>query len=144
MRFGGRLSRLLAPKIARGPSRGSRTPEALGGAPFGGLQPGNQDLAVMLTTILYLLFVLSALLLISVVLIQEGKGGGLGDAFGGAGQQTFGVGAKGITRFTSYVAVAFVVLAVAITLVEKEQGGSVIGDGGGSSVLNAPADQGEE
>jgi preprotein translocase subunit SecG len=98
----------------------------------------------LISTLLTLLFVLSALLLIVVVLIQEGKGGGLGDAFGGAGQQTFGVGAKGITRFTSYVAVAFVVLAIAITILQKQESGSITAGAGGSSLMNTtPAEGGE-
>jgi preprotein translocase subunit SecG len=81
----------------------------------------------MPVTPFYLLFVLSALLLIVVILIQEGRGGGLGDAFGGAGQQTFGVGTRGITRFTSWVGVAFLASAVAITWIEKENSKGLIG-----------------
>jgi preprotein translocase subunit SecG len=96
----------------------------------------------MLITLLYLVFVLSALLLILVVLIQEGKGGGLGDAFGGAGQQTFGVGASGITKFTSYVSAVFLLTAVLITVLSKREAGSILNDTGplptgGSSALGA-------
>ena len=54
----------------------------------------------MLQFLLYTLFFASALLLILVILLQEGKGGGLSDAFGGAGAETFGVRAGGINRFT--------------------------------------------
>ncbi|MDP6850034.1 MAG: preprotein translocase subunit SecG [Planctomycetota bacterium] len=39
--------------------------------------------------LLYTLFFLSALLLILVILLQEPKGGGLSEAFGGAGAETF-------------------------------------------------------
>ncbi len=85
----------------------------------------------MLSILLYLVFVLSAILLVVIILIQEGKGGGLGDAFGGAGQQTFGVGAKGITKFTAAVAVVFLVSAVAIHLVNKQASGSLLGDDAG-------------
>lgn len=81
----------------------------------------------MLLTILYLVFALSSLLLIVVVLVQEGRGGGLGDAFGGAGQQTFGVGARGITKFTAGVGVVFLASALAITLVKKSEDSSVMG-----------------
>jgi len=81
----------------------------------------------MLLTLLYLVFALSSLLLITVVLIQEGRGGGLGDAFGGAGQQTFGVGARGITKFTAGVGVVFLASALAITLVKKSQSDSIMG-----------------
>ncbi len=84
----------------------------------------------MLITLLYLVFVLSALLLIIVIMVQEGKGGGLGDAFGGAGQQTFGVGASGITKFTSYVSGVFLLCAVLITVMSKRQAGSILDDTG--------------
>lgn len=79
----------------------------------------------LLSTLLTILFAGSALLLIVVVLIQEGRGGGLGGAFGGAGTQTFGVGARGITKFTAVVGIVFIVSAVGITLVEKGRTGSL-------------------
>jgi preprotein translocase subunit SecG len=83
---------------------------------------------MFLETILYLVFALSSLLLIVVILVQEGRGGGLGDAFGGAGQQTFGVGARGITRFTAAVALVFMGSALTIVLLAKSSSGSVIGN----------------
>ena len=80
----------------------------------------------MIDTLLYLIFALSALLLTVVILIQEGRGGGLGDAFGGGGQQVFGPGARGITRFTAWVGVVFVATALIITLKAKSDSGSVV------------------
>jgi preprotein translocase subunit SecG len=69
-------------------------------------------------TILYyaswVLFFASALLLIIIVLLQESKGGGLADAFGGVGAETFGVKSGGISRFTFTVAGVFVVSAIVI------------------------------
>ena len=70
----------------------------------------------MLQTILYIAFTLAAVFLIAIVLLQEGKGGGLGAAFGGAGGEAFGHGAGGINRFTAYVAGAFMVLALFISI----------------------------
>lgn len=58
-------------------------------------------------------FAFCAILVCIVVLIQEGKGGGLGGAFGGAGQQTFGVGTRGITRFTAGVVIVMMLSALA-------------------------------
>jgi protein translocase SecG subunit len=58
------------------------------------------------------LFVISGILLIFVVLIQEGKGGGIAGAFGGAGQEAFGVKAGTVNRFTAYVGTAFLLLAL--------------------------------
>ncbi len=65
----------------------------------------------ILTTLLYIVFVLSAIVLIVVILLQEGKGGGFGQVLGEGGQQTFGVGAKGINTFTGYTATIFLVVS---------------------------------
>jgi len=58
------------------------------------------------------LFVISALLLTLVILVQEGKGGGLAGAFGGAGAEAFGVKAGTVNRFTAWLAAAFLGLAL--------------------------------
>jgi preprotein translocase subunit SecG len=62
--------------------------------------------------LLMTLFVITSLLLILVILIQEGKGGGIAGAFGGAAADTFGVKAGSVNRFTAYLATAFIVLAL--------------------------------
>jgi preprotein translocase subunit SecG len=68
----------------------------------------------MLTVLLYLLFFASALLLILVVLVQEGKGGGLGGALGGAGAETFGVRAGGVNKVTFILFGVFALSALAL------------------------------
>jgi len=68
-----------------------------------------------MSIILWLIFILSSIVLMAVVLLQEPKGGGLAEAFGGMGAQTFGVKATGITRFTSYVGAVFLLSAVLLT-----------------------------
>jgi preprotein translocase subunit SecG len=68
----------------------------------------------LLVTLFYILFVLSAIVLVVVILLQEGKGGGFGEALGGHGAQTFGVAAKGIQTFTGVVAGLFLVSALMI------------------------------
>ena len=50
--------------------------------------------------LLWAVFALSSILLIVVILLQEPKGGGLAEAFGGVGAETFGVKSGGINRFT--------------------------------------------
>ena len=70
-----------------------------------------------LEPILWILFVAACALISIVILLQEGKGGGLGEAFGGAGQQAFGVKAQGIQKFTGWVALGVIVLSILITLV---------------------------
>ena len=85
----------------------------------------------LLITLLYILFVLAAIVLIVVILLQEGKGGGLTDALGTSGQATFGVGASGINRFTGITAAVFLVSAIVIHVLNRQQGqGSVAGDFG--------------
>ncbi|MFH2001421.1 MAG: preprotein translocase subunit SecG [Planctomycetota bacterium] len=75
----------------------------------------------VLEIILWLIFVGSAIMLSVVILLQEAKGGGLAEAFGGMGAQTFGVKASGINKFTSYVAVVFLLSAVLITCMKKSE-----------------------
>lgn len=87
-----------------------------------------------ITTLLYLVFVFSAIVLVVVVLLQEGKGGGFGDALGSAGQQTFGVKASGIHKFTAYVAVVFLASAVSIHVLNRLGGAS-------TSLDDAPVEQ---
>jgi preprotein translocase subunit SecG len=83
----------------------------------------------LLITLLYILFVLSAIVLIVVILLQEGKGGGLTDALGTSGQATFGVGASGINRFTGVTAGVFLVAALLIHILSRRAGEeSVAGD----------------
>ena len=67
-----------------------------------------------LTTLIYIVFVLSAIVLIVVILLQEGRGGGFGQALGDHGQQTFGVGARGINTFTGYTAAIFLASALVL------------------------------
>jgi preprotein translocase subunit SecG len=64
--------------------------------------------------ILNVVFVIVALMLIAVVLIQEGKGGGFGNAFGGVGGEVFGHGATGVNKLTSWLAGTLLVLAMVL------------------------------
>ncbi|MHC4845570.1 MAG: preprotein translocase subunit SecG [Planctomycetota bacterium] len=79
----------------------------------------------MIEPILWVLFMMGCVVVSGVILLQEGKGGGLGEAFGGAGAQTFGVKAEGINRFTAYVTIGVIVLAIAITIVRTGSGSGV-------------------
>lgn len=58
------------------------------------------------------LFVISAFLVVVIVLAQEGKGGGLAGAFGGAGTETFGVKAGTVNTATAWVGAMFLGLAL--------------------------------
>jgi preprotein translocase subunit SecG len=68
--------------------------------------------------IFWILFFLSACLLVFVILIQEPKGGGLAEAFGGMGAETFGVKSAGVNRFTLIVAAVFLLSAVLIQILQ--------------------------
>jgi len=63
---------------------------------------------------LWVLMFLSAVLLSIVILLQEGKGGGLAEAFGGIGAETFGVKSGGINKFTFALAGCFMGSAVVL------------------------------
>ena len=65
--------------------------------------------------IAWILFFVSAVLMTVVVLLQESKGGGLAEAFGGTGAETFGVKSGGISRFTYFLAGIFCGSAILIS-----------------------------
>ena len=93
----------------------------------------------LLITLLYILFVVSSLVLIVVILLQEGKGGGLGDALGSAGQQAFGVKASGVQRFTAVVSVIFLLSAIMIHVLYKRRSAGTLG--GSLEVIEQVQDQ---
>jgi len=96
----------------------------------------------LLITLLYIVFVLAALVLVVVILLQEGKGGGFGDSLGMAGQQTFGVKAAGIQKFTAIVAVVFLGSALLIHVLNRQQSSAtLIDDPFGDSAPTVPAEQ---
>lgn len=66
----------------------------------------------VLNIVLWAAFFVSAVLLMVVILLQESKGGGLAEAFGGIGAETFGVRSGGINRFTFGVAAVFIGSAI--------------------------------
>ncbi len=92
----------------------------------------------ILTTLLYIIFVLSAIVLIVVILLQEGRGGGFGQALGEGGQQTFGVGAKGINTFTGYTAAVFLVSALVLHAMNREVGSTSVTDDSGANIFTPP------
>ncbi|HMS17632.1 MAG TPA: preprotein translocase subunit SecG [Planctomycetota bacterium] len=73
----------------------------------------------ILDTILKIAFAIVAIILTGIILMQEGKGGGLGSAFGGAGGEAFGHGVGGINRFTGVLAGVLMALAIGIALLPR-------------------------
>ena len=83
--------------------------------------------------ILWFLIIVVIFLLMGIILLQEGKGGGLGGAFGGAGAETFGVKATGVNRFTGILGGVFIVLALLINFCMKFESDQEV-DSDGSAV----------
>jgi preprotein translocase subunit SecG len=74
----------------------------------------------ILSTILLIFFVLVALLLIGMVLIQDEQGDGLAGMFGGGSQSTFGSRAGNVlTRTTTILGGLFVVVALGLAVLFK-------------------------
>lgn len=83
----------------------------------------------VLSIILLVLFVISALLLIFLVAVQDEKSQGLGGIFGGSSDSTFGTGSsKFLTKATTIIAIAFVVLALLVGLTTKTDASSSLLD----------------
>ena len=93
----------------------------------------------MLYYLFVTLYVLVSLLLIVVILLQQGKGGDIANAFGGGGSQAaFGAraGATLLTKMTTGLAAAFIVLALTLAAWGQRGPGSVVG---GTAAPPAPA-----
>ena len=77
-----------------------------------------------LETVLLSLLVIDALALITLVLIQQGKGADVGAAFGsGSSNTVFGSsgGATAMTRLTTWLAIGFCVIAFGLAYTAKER-----------------------
>jgi preprotein translocase subunit SecG len=73
-----------------------------------------------ISVLLYILFVIAAIVLVVVVLLQEGRGGGFGEALGSHGRETFGVGSKGINTFTGWTAGVFLGCALLLHYLNRK------------------------
>ena len=94
----------------------------------------------MLYSVLLFLFIIDAALLMVVVLLQDSKGQGLGGAFGGGGALgTAMFGGRGaadfLSRATTYLGTAFLLLAVIMTLLKPP------GAGERSLIMDTAAEQ---
>ena len=99
--------------------------------------------------VLLVVFVGVCILLILIVLLQAGKGGGLAGAFGGGGGQTF-LGARGaadfLSKFTIYLAIAFMCLGLILSLTYgKNRGGASVPppEESETSAVDTPEDAGQ-
>jgi preprotein translocase subunit SecG len=78
----------------------------------------------MLHAFLIVLHVLVSLLLISIVLLQQGKGADIGAAFGGASQTVFGPrGTQSLlSKLTTAAAVIFMITSLALAFTSSKKG----------------------
>ena len=84
----------------------------------------------MLYYLVATLYVLTCMVLMLVILLQQGKGGDIANAFGGGSSQAaFGArsGATVLSRATTVCAVLFVVGALMLGIIRQSGPGSVIG-----------------
>ena len=96
----------------------------------------------MMVYLIVTLYVLVCGVLIITILLQQGKGGDIANAFGGGGgsQAVFGArsGATLLTRATTVLAALFVVGALALTIYGTRGPGSVVGGIEGPPPAPAP------
>ena len=96
----------------------------------------------MLYYLVVALYVIVCGLLIITILLQQGKGGDIANAFGGGGgsQAVFGArsGATLLTRATSVLAALFVIGALVLTVWGTRGPGSVVGGIDGPAPTPAP------
>lgn len=91
-----------------------------------------------MTTIVIIIHVIVCLALICIVLLQTGKGAGIGAAFGGSSQTVFGStgAAPFLAKLTAGAAIVFMLTSLGLTFLGHKGGPSVMR---GSQTTSAPA-----
>ena len=91
-------------------------------------------------TIVVVIHVIVSLALVSIVLLQHGKGAGIGAAFGGSSQTVFGStgAAPFLAKLTAIVAILFMCTSLALTFMGRQQEPSVM-QGAGKPAATQPA-----
>ncbi len=96
----------------------------------------------MVYYVIVTLYVIVCALLVLTILLQQGKGGDIANAFGGGSSQAvFGArsGATLLTRATAVLAALFVIGAITLTVLGQRGPGSVVGGIDGPAAAPAPA-----
>jgi preprotein translocase subunit SecG len=91
-------------------------------------------------TIVVIIHIIASLALVSIVLLQHGKGAGIGAAFGGSSQTVFGStgAAPFLAKLTAIVAVVFMCTSLGLTFMGRQQAPSVM-QGAGKAAATQPA-----
>ncbi|MBM4273443.1 MAG: preprotein translocase subunit SecG [Deltaproteobacteria bacterium] len=95
-----------------------------------------------MTTILVIVHVIVCLALIMIVLLQHGKGAGIGAAFGGSSQTVFGStgAAPFLAKLTAVAAILFMVTSLGLTFLGRQKEASIMeGAGKPPAAQTAPA-----
>ncbi len=95
-----------------------------------------------MTTIIVIIHVIVSLALIFIVLLQHGKGAGIGAAFGGSSQTVFGStgAAPFLAKLTAVAAILFMVTSLGLTFLGRQKEASVMkGAGQPPASQSAPA-----
>ena len=95
----------------------------------------------MVYYVIVTLYVIVSALLVLTILLQQGKGGDIANAFGGGSTQAvFGArsGATLLTRATAVLAALFVIGAIMLTVLGQRGPGSVVGGIDGPAPAPAP------
>jgi preprotein translocase subunit SecG len=90
-------------------------------------------------TALYVIFIIVCLFIIGLVLIQQGKGAGVGFSMGGASQAMFGGsgGREFFIKLTSALAVVFMVICIVLAKMAVTDAGSYHGAMAGAATVPA-------
>ncbi len=95
-----------------------------------------------MTTLVVILHIGVCLALIFIVLLQHGKGAGIGAAFGGSTQTVFGSAgaAPFLAKLTAVAAILFMLTSLGLTFLSQEKGtASIMRGKGGEPAAQAPA-----
>jgi preprotein translocase subunit SecG len=93
-----------------------------------------------MTTIIVIVHIIVSLALIFIVLLQHGKGAGIGAAFGGSSQTVFGStgAAPFLAKLTAAVAILFMVTSLGLTFLGRQKEVSVM-KGAAKPPISQPA-----
>jgi preprotein translocase subunit SecG len=82
----------------------------------------------IMTMVIVIIHVVVCLALISIVLLQHGKGAGIGAAFGGSSQTVFGStgAAPFLAKLTAAVAILFMLTSLGLTFLGRQKEASVM------------------
>jgi preprotein translocase subunit SecG len=81
-----------------------------------------------MTTVVIIIHIIVSLALILIVLLQHGKGAGIGAAFGGSSQTVFGStgAAPFLAKLTAVAAILFMITSLGLTFLGRQKEASVM------------------